>query len=269
MTLNDFRGKAVLITGGTKGIGLATGLAFGRHGAHCYLTHRWGSADEAEVRAKFAAAGAPAPAIVEADVSKDPDTLALLEQVRRDHDRIEVFLSNVCVVQIAQGVESYSRRALDKSLEYSAWPMVAYLQHVKRLFGHYPRYTVGTSSDGPDNYYQGYEYVALSKAVMESLCPYLVRHLAPEGSRINILRTRNVITDSALAVHGEAYPEFVRRYGGESHFITCEQVADAILALCSGLLDAFNGQILSVDKGSPFADNLMRMYRHREEYGLP
>ena len=44
---NDFRGKAVLITGGTAGIGLATGLAFGRRGADCTLTYRWGSADEA------------------------------------------------------------------------------------------------------------------------------------------------------------------------------------------------------------------------------
>ena len=31
--LNDLKGKAVLITGGTKGIGLATGLAFGQAGA--------------------------------------------------------------------------------------------------------------------------------------------------------------------------------------------------------------------------------------------
>ena len=28
--INDYKDKAVLITGGTKGIGLATGLAFGR-----------------------------------------------------------------------------------------------------------------------------------------------------------------------------------------------------------------------------------------------
>ena len=66
---NDFTNKAVVITGGTKGIGLASGLAFGKQGAHAYLTHRWSSADEDEVRGKFAAIGAPEPAIVEADVS--------------------------------------------------------------------------------------------------------------------------------------------------------------------------------------------------------
>ena len=48
--INDYNGKAVLVTGGTMGIGLATGLAFGRNGAQVYLTHAWGSADEDEVR---------------------------------------------------------------------------------------------------------------------------------------------------------------------------------------------------------------------------
>ena len=47
----DYRGKAVLVTGGTDGIGKATGLAFGAFGAQVYLTHRWGSADEDALRA--------------------------------------------------------------------------------------------------------------------------------------------------------------------------------------------------------------------------
>ena len=38
----DYRDKVVLITGGTKGIGLACGLAFARQGAQVVLTHRWG-----------------------------------------------------------------------------------------------------------------------------------------------------------------------------------------------------------------------------------
>ena len=48
---NDFRGKAVLVTGGTRGIGLATGLAFGRRGADVTLTYKWGAEDEDAIRA--------------------------------------------------------------------------------------------------------------------------------------------------------------------------------------------------------------------------
>ena len=266
--INEYRDKAVLVTGGTKGIGLATGLAFGREGAHVFLTHRWGSADEDEVRALFAAAGATEPVILEADASVDEDTVRLMARIREEHETLEVLISNVCVVQIGKGLESWSKRALFKSLGYSSWPLVAYLQQAKKTFGAYPRYVVGTSSDGSDVYYEGYEYVAISKAVMETFCRYLTKHLEGEDIRINMVRTRNVITESALAVHGEDYPEFVRKFGGDGHFISTEQVGDAILALCSGLLDAMAGQILNVDKGGPFSDTLMTLYRRRDEFGL-
>jgi NAD(P)-dependent dehydrogenase (short-subunit alcohol dehydrogenase family) len=265
---NDYHRKAVVITGGTKGIGLATGLAFGRAGAHVYLTHHWGSADEDAVRKQFAEAGAPVPAIVEADASKDDDTTKLLELVRKDHESLEVLVANVCAVPVVEGVDSLSKRGLLKSIEYSSWPFVASLRLTKKVFGRYPRYLIGTSSDGMDHYYQGYDYVAVVKAVMETLCRYLTRQLLREDIRINMVRTRNVITESALAIHGADYPEFVRKFGGEHHFVQTEEVGDAIFALCSGLLDAYNGQVLTVDRGGSFSDNLFRVYHAREELGL-
>lgn len=266
--LNDFHGKAVVITGGTKGIGLATGLAFGREGAKAYLTHRWGSANEDDIRRRFAEAGAPEPAIVEADVGQDADTVALLEQVKQEHDRVEVFVSNVCIVQPAQGVASYKKRSLLKSLEYSAWPFVGYLQHMKKIFGQLPRYVVGISSDGADNYFSHYEFVAISKAVMETMCRYLSKHLAGEDIRLNILRTRNVLTDAVEEVFGPLYKQFVGKYAGREYFIEPEEIGDTVLAMCSGMLDALNGQVIQVDKGIAFADTLMRLMDRREELGL-
>lgn len=268
MRLNDFENKAVVVTGGTKGIGLATGLAFAKRGAHAYLTHRWSSADEDEILALFQREGARRPMIVEADVSRDEETDALLEVVRRDHDKVEVFVSNVCVVQPAEGIASYKKRSLLRSLEYSAWPFVAYLQKMHGVFGSYPRYAVGLSSDGPDCYFSHYEFVAASKAVMETLCRYLVHHLRGEDIRLNVLRTRNVFTDAVEEVFGSDYREFVTKYAGEMYILHPEEIGDCVLALCSGLLDAVNGQIIQADKGIGFADGLMNLLERREELGL-
>ncbi len=266
--LNDFNGKAVLITGGTKGIGLATGLSFAREGAHVYLTHKWGSADNDEIMKKFADAGAHPPTIVEADVIHDPDTIDLLNLIKKDHDHIEVFVSNVCITQPATGVESYKKRTLLKSLEYSAWPFVAYVQHIKKIFSSYPRYVIGVSSDGPDNYFVGYEFVAVSKAVMETFCRYMSKHLAGEDVRLNVIRTRNVLTDAVYEIFGEQYTDFVGKYAGEEYFMQPEEVGDAILAMCSGLLDAMSGQVIQVDKGIAFADSLMRLLEEKDSLGL-
>ena len=39
-----------------------------------------------------------------------------------------------------------------------------------------------------------------------------------------------------------------------------EECGKAVLAVCSGLLDAVNGQTITVDYGLPFQDNLMMRY---------
>ena len=264
MTPTDLRGKAVLITGGTMGIGLATGLAFGREGARCVLTHKWGTADEDEVRAQFAEAGAPEPMIVQADVGHDEDTRALLEAIRAEHDSVEAFISNVSVGLIVKGVDDYEKRSLFKSIEYSAWPMVEYTRQIKAVFGRYPRYVVGLSSGGPDAFYKNYDFVAASKAVMETLCRYLNYRLFDEDIRINVVRSRLVRTESLRMTFGRDFEPFAERFNMKRQFITCEEVANAILALCSGLMDGVSGQVIMVDRGTSFFDNLMRLYEERD-----
>jgi NAD(P)-dependent dehydrogenase (short-subunit alcohol dehydrogenase family) len=198
----DFKNKSVLITGGTRGIGLACGLAFARQGARAILTHRWGSADEDALRGQFAALGAAEPLIVEADVARDEDTAALLERIKQDHDRVDVFISNVCVVVRGEGPLQHSRRALYKSLEYSSWPFVSYLHAIKKAFGRYPTHAVAMSSDGPDTHYPAYDFVAVAKAVLETFVRYMNTHLVKDGCRVNALRTRQVMTESYAAMFG-------------------------------------------------------------------
>lgn len=269
MIRNDFHDKAVLVTGGTKGLGLAIGLAFGRQGAHVYLTNKWGSADEEEIARRFNEAGAPLePVIVQADAAEDEDTEKVVDLIRQDHEGLEVFISNVSFAQVTRGVAEYKKRALFTSLGYSAWPLVSYLQHIKKTFGSYPRYVVGTSCDGPDIYYPGYDFVAVSKTVMEIFCRYIATELLDEDVRINILRSRPVSTESLVATFGEEFEPFLKKYYGNDYFILAEEVADATLALCSGLMDAVSGQVILLDRGVAFSDNLMRLFEDRHKFGL-
>jgi NAD(P)-dependent dehydrogenase (short-subunit alcohol dehydrogenase family) len=261
-------GKAVLITGGTMGIGLATGLAFARQGAHCTLTHKWGTADEDEIAARFAAENLPAPAIVRADVSKAEDTDAVLQEIRARHERVEAFISNVSVGLIIKELEDYNLRSLARSIEYSTWPMYEYPRKIKDVFGRYPRYIVGLSSGGPDHYYKNYDFVAASKAVMETLCRYMNYRLFDDDVRVNVVRSRLVRTESLRTTMGDEFEAFAGRFHTPHQFIGCEEVGNAILALCSGLMDGVSGQVLVVDRGTTFADNLMRIYNERDELTL-
>jgi 3-oxoacyl-[acyl-carrier protein] reductase len=264
----DFRGKTALITGGTMGIGLETALAFGRRGAACTLTYKWGTADEDEVKDQFDSAGALEPRIIRADAANDEDTDALLAEMARNHKRIDVFVSNVSAALVVDRLEDYAPRALFRSIEYSAWPMVEYTRRIRRKFGAYPRYVIGMSSTGPDSYSKGYDFMAASKAVMETLCRYLNYRLYDEEVRVNVVRSRNVRTLSLRDTFGSEFEQFARRFIREEHYIEAEEVANVVVALCSGWLDGISGQVLTVDRGTTFFDNLMRLFSEREQLAL-
>ncbi len=266
--VNDTRDKVVLVTGGTRGIGLATGLAFGAQGARVTLTCRWGAEDEDELRALFARAEAPEPRIVQADVVDDEDTAALIEELG-DCGGVDILVSNVGFAQLVRNLEQYDRRGLLRSIEYSAWPLASYPRALHAAYGRYPRHVVGLSSLGAEHYHLNYDFAGAAKAVLETLCRYLAHRLGPHGCRVNVVRASYVDTESLEATMGPDFVAFMKRFGASGQFVEPEEVADVVLMLCSGLLDGMAGQVLTVDRGATFSDCLMRLYAERQELGLP
>jgi NAD(P)-dependent dehydrogenase (short-subunit alcohol dehydrogenase family) len=267
--IQSYSEKTVLVTGGTRGIGLATALAFATIGASTVITYRWGNADEDEVRGKFAAVGAKAPLIVQADVAEADDTLNLLKEIKGRFGAVDVFVSNVAGSVVVPDFESMTERALLRSISYSSWPTFAYLQKMKEIFGKYPRYVVATSSPGPDSFNPGYEFVAASKAVLETLVKYASYRLRNENVNINVVRAAALDTQSTREMFGDSLFEFLGKLAPPGfEMLKEEEVAKVILSLCSGLLDGVKGQILTVDRGMLFGDDLMRLFTQREQLSL-
>jgi NAD(P)-dependent dehydrogenase (short-subunit alcohol dehydrogenase family) len=95
--VSSYAGRVVVITGGTRGLGLATALVFAAHGAQTVLTYAWGSADEDEVTDRIVQAGGPPPMIMRADVTKSDDTTALVTEVRDRFGKVDALISNASV----------------------------------------------------------------------------------------------------------------------------------------------------------------------------
>ena len=265
---NDFRDKAVLVTGGTRGLGLACALAFARRGAQLTLTHKWGSADEDAIRARFTEIGALPPDIVCADVANDDDTRTVLTRIRARHERLDALVSNVAFAALVRSVDDYSRRGLATSIDYSAWPVASYTLLARELFAAAPRYVVAMSSEGVDSLHVNYDFVAASKAVLKSLCRYLHYRLREEGCRINVVRTRFVRSESLDATFGARFTPFVQEIAPDL-FSSPEEVAEGVFGVCSGLMDGLGGQVIQIDRGASLNDSFSRFFDQRHHHPIP
>ena len=270
MMLNDLTGKAVVVDGGVDSFGRAIGLSFAREGAAVWLVHREPQADTQAIEQQFVAAGASPPRFARLDPADSGSTTALVDTLRAAHDRIEVVVENAQAPLIAApGLDGLDQASLFGCLEGTTWPLLGLLQTLEARFGDYPRYTVAISYDGPDSYHPGHEYLAASKAVLETFCRYLAKHLW-EGHqrRVNVLRVGSLAPETLVATLGPECEGFLERFYGEDFFVAPEAVGDATLALCSGLLDAMNGRVVRLDGGAGFHDNLLRLFERRQDLGL-
>lgn len=264
----NLRGTHVLVTGGTRGLGLATALALGQAGAQCTLTFRWGSADEDAIRQQFRDLGAPEPWIVQADAASKDDTEVLFGELRKRTDKLDVLVANVAAAPLVGSLDDYTERGLDQSVHFTVWPIVSYLKATRTTFGRLPRYVVAMSSTGPDHFAQGYDFMAASKAMLETLCRYLHYRLRQDGVRVNVVRSQFVKTDALDDAFGPELSALANRLGCERWAIDANEVASVVLALCSGLCDAVGGQVITVDRGATFFDNVSWLYTRRDQLEL-
>jgi NAD(P)-dependent dehydrogenase (short-subunit alcohol dehydrogenase family) len=260
--------KVALITGGTKGIGLATALRFAHEGYQSVITYGWGSVDDDQVLEIFAKENLLIPLLKRADVVNEEDTKELIEETHTKYGYIDAFISNVSFSSLIKEINDYSEKSLLKSIEYSTWPLIEYTRQIKNITGQYPNYVIGLSSHGPDGFHLNYDYAAITKSVMEVLIRYLNYHFFNEQVIFNVVRTRPIITDSLLSTLGKEWATFISHYDIPGTDVSEEEVARVIFMLCSGWMDGIRGQTITADKGYDFADGLQYLYAEKERLNL-
>jgi enoyl-[acyl-carrier protein] reductase III len=235
-------GAPVLVTGGTRGIGLAIALRLVRDGAdRAVLGFMRNDAAAEEAASQVRAAGAE-PVLVRGDVAKQRtiDELA-------SHGPYRVVVHNA-----ATGV---IRSALETTDKHWDWTMNANARSLLAL----ARATapsmesgasiVAISSLGSHRVLENYVLVGTSKAALESVVRYLGVELAPRGIRVNAV-SAGVVETSALE-HFPNRDEMLRSVERTpaGRLVEPDDVAGSVSFLASDDAKMFCGQTLVVDGG--------------------
>jgi enoyl-[acyl-carrier protein] reductase III len=245
----DLKGRSVLVTGGSRGIGRAIAVRLARAGADItvnYLRQGGRAAETADLVRKYGVRCLT----VRANVADIDDMERMFEQIRTEFGRLDILVSNAASGVLRPAME-LTPRHWQWTMEINAGTLLPLVQRaVPMMPAEGGGKIIAVSSLGAIRAIPNYTAVGASKAALESLVRHLALELAPRGINVNAV--------SAGVVDTEALKHFPNRgelIGATSartpagRLTEPEDVADVVLFLTSPLARMIHGQTLVVDGG--------------------
>jgi NAD(P)-dependent dehydrogenase (short-subunit alcohol dehydrogenase family) len=213
-------GKVALVTGASRGVGLATALRLARAGAAVALVGR----DEAALTAALHAvleAGADALSI-QADVTDEHQMLGAAEGAVETLGGLDIVVANAGVGRygpVAEMPVEDWRRVLDTNLTGVFLAVRAALPHIRRRGG---GHVVAVSSGAGKQGYPNMTAYCASKFGLQGFMAALAAELAPEPIKCTTVVPGSILTDFGVRTRED-------RLRSGSRFLEPEDVAEAIV----------------------------------------
>jgi dehydrogenase/reductase SDR family member 4 len=242
-------GKVAVVTGSTRGIGLATVRMLAEAGARVVVSSRKPEACEA-VRAELVAVGHDAIAVA-AHVGRPEECAALVEGTIRHYGRLDIMVANAAVNPVADPLETLAPEAWAKVLDTNIggpWHLArAALPEIAKAGG---GAMVMVSSISAFVAAEGSAAYGISKAALNQMVRQLALEWGGRGVRINAVAPGTTQTDMIRTLTAQpGWLDAVIARTPLARIGDAEDVAGAILFLASSAARHVTGQVLVVDGG--------------------
>ena len=249
-----FKGRAVLVTGASSGIGRACALALGAEGARVGLGGRRRKRLD-EVAAAIAGSGGEA-IVLEGDVREE----ATGERWARECDRAFGGLDglvNAAGVIGNGAIDATPPVEWDRVMDSNVRSLYLVTRAVTELLKRKKGSVVNLSSVAGNRPYGGLAAYCVSKAAVDMITRCAALDLAPHGVRVNAVSPGVVVTELHTVTNAVAdYTAFLER-GKTTHPLgrvgSAEEVAALILFLLSEESGWITGASMPIDGGRALA----------------
>ena len=248
--LNRFRldGKVALITGGTRGIGLATAYAFVEAGAKVYISSR---SENYEDDGKLMASGLGVTFIA-GDLSDPAECARVVAKVVKDAGRLDVLVNNAGVA-IHGDTPDFSqenwRKLMSLNVDAVFWCCKAAIPHLLAVGGG-TIVNMGSMSGIASNIPQNQVAYNSSKAAVHMMTKSLASEFAAQNIRVNAIAPGYIDTDMSRG--GFSNPEWFPVWSGMTPMGRVgqpEEIAAIALFLASPASSYMTGDVVVADGG--------------------
>jgi NAD(P)-dependent dehydrogenase (short-subunit alcohol dehydrogenase family) len=245
-----FDDRVVLITGASRGIGLAIARGFAARGARVALNARGAEALD-EAVGELRAAGHDALAVA-GHAAKDDGPARLVDATLERFGRIDVLVNNAAT-NVAYGpLMEVEDAAVRKTFETNVvGPLALTREVVTRDMGDHGGAIVNVVSAAGLRAKPGMGVYGASKAATSFLTRSLARELAPRGIRANAIAPAVIRTAFAAALHeGDSERAEAEAAAALGRIGEPDEVVGAALYLASDAASYVTGHTLVVDGGT-------------------
>lgn len=248
MNVTDLlKGKTVVVTGGSRGIGRSIVLTLAAQGANVTFLYR---SNEVAANATLEAAGALSGVVIakKVDIRDDEGSKKVIDEIADGSDKIDILVNNAGIIR-DNILGLMTNEELSEVLSTNVTGVFNVLRSIiPYMISQRSGRIINISSVAGEKGGRGQTNYAASKGAINALTKALAVELAPRNILVNCVAPGVIDTEMTEVIKKEA-GDVVKSRILLGRFGQPEDVANVVLFFASSLSDYVTGQVLNVDGG--------------------
>jgi NAD(P)-dependent dehydrogenase (short-subunit alcohol dehydrogenase family) len=242
-------GKVTLITGGSRGLGAATALAFAEQGSDVAITYV-ASAEKAVAVVELVKAKGVRAVAIQCDQGDPSAADGLIREVIAQLGRLDILVNNAGIAVPGKRIDEadVDNVALDRQWTINTLGVVANIRAAAKVLPDGGRIISIGSGLGSRVLFPGTADYAASKAAIVGYSKGAARDLGPRNITVNVVQAGIMPTDMAAA-SADQIPEAVLDMHPIRRIATLEEVAASVIYLAGPNAGYITGSIIDVSGG--------------------